>query len=109
MLILLLLLIIIIIITLNTSNTSNTLNTSIDHFNNIKQQKCACLRKSQIRTPKFNRKAYDGNNWHLRFPYMVTPRYSYDDNPNGISTIIQNYAIIKELPINVNKYYNCDT
>ena len=107
MLILLISLIIIIIVLLNTLNTPN------EHFNNIKQQiqqtqrKCTCLHKSQIKNPKFNIKAYTSNNWHLRFPYMVNPRYSYDDTPNGISTTIYDYAILKELPIDVNKFYKC--
>ena len=96
MLILLLLLIIIIIIILN------NLNASAEYFNNTTQQKCNCLKKSQIINKNFNRKAYVSNNWHLRFPYMVSQRYSYDDTPNGISTMIHDYGILKELPVNIN-------
>lgn len=54
-----------------------------------------------------NMKAHAGNNWHLRFPYMIPQRYSYDDLPIDCPcTSIFNFANIKELPQEVkNRYY----
>jgi len=56
--------------------------------------------------PKFknqmwNTHEYKGNNWHLRFPYMINQRYSYNDNPTNCKTnpTIYNYAHLKELPL----------
>lgn len=50
-----------------------------------------------------NRKEFIANNWDLRFPYMVNPRYSYDDKPDGLSDYYnyQGAARLKELPLNL--------
>ena len=65
--------------------------------------------------PKFkstmrNMHEYKANNWHLRFPYMINPRYSYDDKPNKCKTTptIYNYAHLKELPLNLKDYFTID-
>lgn len=54
-----------------------------------------------------NMKHHAGNNWHLRFPYMVPQRYAYDDLKNDCPcTTIQDFAILKQLPQEVrNRYY----
>ena len=77
--------------------------------------------------PMFNCKDYIGLNWHLRFPYMIKPRYSYDDSNTSdmikvsdrpkskkvINKLFDDYAHLNELPLNMNKWYfgkkiNCD-
>lgn len=40
------------------------------------------------------------NSWHLRFPYMVNQRYSYNDYPDANSfPALHSYATLKELPL----------
>lgn len=54
----------------------------------------------------WNKHAYEGNNWHLRFPYMINQRYSYDDSPNKCQVFptIYNYAHLKELPLELKNF-----
>lgn len=54
-----------------------------------------------------NMKEHIGNNWHLRFPYMVNQRYAYDDLRNDCPcTSIFDFATLKQLPQEVrNRYY----
>lgn len=54
-----------------------------------------------------NMKAHIGNNWHLRFPYMVPQRYAYNDFPIDCPcTSIFNFAELNKLPQEVkNRYY----
>ena len=47
-------------------------------------------------------KNFAGNTWHLRFPYMVKQRYSYDDMPDGMTEYtINGYARLKDLPLDL--------
>jgi hypothetical protein len=55
-----------------------------------------------------NMRDHIGNNWHLRFPYMVQQRYSYDDKPIDCQdTSLYGYGHLKYLPQPLKETYTC--
>ena len=53
-----------------------------------------------IRTPMWNRRAFRGLNWDLRYPYTVRQKYSYVDYPKcGCDKSFYGYAKLRELPL----------
>ena len=62
----------------------------------------------KFKYPMWNTHEYMGNNWHLRFPYMVNQRYSYDDVPEKCKQYptFYDYAILGELPLDFKDYYS---
>lgn len=56
-----------------------------------------------LENTKRNHKEFIANNWDLRFPYMVDPRYSYDDKPDRYIDVQNNVGVarLKELPLNL--------
>ena len=57
---------------------------------------------------KRNNKEFVANNWHLRFPYMVNKRYSYDDSPDNTTDYgnQSGTARLKELPLDMTVHQN---
>ena len=60
-----------------------------------------------IKNPMWNRRDYHANNWHLRFPYMVNQRYSYNDNPTKCKKYpsFYDYANLEDLPLELKNLY----
>jgi hypothetical protein len=64
----------------------------------------------QIDYPKtvrqmYNINDYKSNNWHLRFPYMINQRYSYNDKKEESFPTIYDHAYLKELPLDLHNFY----
>lgn len=74
------------------------LNNKKEHFEDIPTEYRALCPKHNRLT---NIPEFMANSWHLRFPYMVNQKYSYDDMPGCDSPFpsLHSYAQLKELPL----------
>ena len=94
-------------ITLNNVENFNDSNPNLMGYEEGLPPEYRNIDYKMIRRPSWNKKEFDANNWHLRFPDLVSQRYSYNDKPckKCMDRTTYNYAKLKELPLDLTHWY----